>query len=363
MNVPRRTIGREAAVNPEELNGQICFFTTSGFRGSSEHARNLRLIDSMIECRGALVLGSDWQLAEMFGRGETKSQILEKKAKLSPINFAQNYCSQWTGNTESQLVDINKLMEIRTLTKPEYKSDGKSEYIIGVDVARSENTNNNQTSLSIVKLTKTNRGKLKEASLVNVINVSNSLNFTAQAIEVKRAKELYKAKILVVDSNGLGVGLVDKLLEETIDPSTGINLGCYNTINTDQQPESDNAERIVFDLKPQSANHDVIITFMDMVEGKKLRLLEKKIITDDGTGKNAYIQNLPYINTDFLIEEVANLKLKQLGTGKYTVSKVIGKYDKDRYSSLAYALWYIKNFEDNIYVEENEDAIFDFLIV
>ena len=29
-NIPRRTIGREALVNPEELNGQINFFTTSG---------------------------------------------------------------------------------------------------------------------------------------------------------------------------------------------------------------------------------------------------------------------------------------------------------------------------------------------
>lgn len=29
-NIPRRTIGREAVINPEELNGQINFFTTSG---------------------------------------------------------------------------------------------------------------------------------------------------------------------------------------------------------------------------------------------------------------------------------------------------------------------------------------------
>lgn len=30
VNVPRRTIGKKAVINPEELNGQINFFTTSG---------------------------------------------------------------------------------------------------------------------------------------------------------------------------------------------------------------------------------------------------------------------------------------------------------------------------------------------
>ena len=364
VNVPRRTIGKGAFVNPEELNGQICFFTTSGFRGSSEFERSVRMVDAMAELRGMFVCGSDWQLAEIYGRGETKSQILEKKAKLSPINFAQNYCSKWTGNVDNQLVDINKLMATRTLKNPEYKSDGKSEYILGVDVARSQDKGNNQTSIAVLKLKKNSSDRLKNASLVNIINVSNSLNFTAQAVEVKRAKNLYDAKVLILDTNGLGVGLCDKLLEETIDPDTGQSLGCYNTINTDQEPDIDDAEMIIYDLKPQSANHDVIITFIDMVESGKLRLLEKKDARDGTGSKNAYLENLPYINTDFLIEEIANLKLKQLSSGKYSVEKLIKRYDKDRYSALAYALWYIKKFEDNVETQEyNEDRLLDYLIL
>lgn len=58
VNVPRRTIGKQAVINPEELNGQICFFTTSGFRGSSEYERNIKLIDEMAELRGKIVIGS-----------------------------------------------------------------------------------------------------------------------------------------------------------------------------------------------------------------------------------------------------------------------------------------------------------------
>ena len=365
VNVPRRTIGKASLVNPEELNGQICFFTTSGFRGSSEFARSLRMVDAMADLRGMMVCGSDWQLAEMYGRGETKSQILEKKAKLSPINFDQNYCSKWTGNTDSQLVDINKLMDTRNLEHPEFKNDDKYEYILGVDVARSQDKSNNQTSIAVVRLKKSKNGKLKEASLVNLINVSNALNFTAQAVEVKKAKNAYNAKVILIDTNGLGVGLCDKLLEDTIDPDTGKSLGCYDTINTEQEAEEDGAEKIVYDLKPQSANHDVIIAFIDMVESGKLRLLEKKDVREDMGSKNAYLKNLPYINTDFLIEEIANLKLKQLSSGKYTVEKVIRKYDKDRYSALAYALWYIKKFEDNIEIvdKDSDDELLKYLIL
>lgn len=95
VNVPRRTIGREAVVNPEEMNGQINFFTTSWFRGSDEFERNIHMIDEMAELKGKFVIGSDWQLAASCGRGETKSQILDKKSKLSPTFFAMNYESKW----------------------------------------------------------------------------------------------------------------------------------------------------------------------------------------------------------------------------------------------------------------------------
>jgi hypothetical protein len=98
-NVPRRTIGKEAVINPEELNGQINFFTTSGFRGSDEFERNLRMIDEMAELKGKIVIGSDWQLAVNYGRGEPKSAILEKKSKLSPTFFAMNYESKWVNQT------------------------------------------------------------------------------------------------------------------------------------------------------------------------------------------------------------------------------------------------------------------------
>lgn len=356
VNIPRRTIGKEGLVNPEEMNGQICFYTTSWYRGSSEFERNIKMIDAMANLEGVIVLGADWQLACHYGRGETRSQILSKKATMSPIAFALNYGSRWVGASENQLVDINKLLSLRTLTKPENKFDGSSEYYLGVDVARSIDSSNNQSSVVVAKAKRNKNGKITNIMIPNIFTISNALSFNAQAIEVKKIKNAFNAKVVVVDSNGLGAGLVDELMRESFDPQTGESLGCWDTINTDAQPEVSGAEKCLFDLKPQSANSEIIVAFMDMVESGKLRLLEKKQDTDyDINDKENYVTNiLPFIHTDFLIEEIANLQLKHLPSGKITVEKLIKKYNKDRFSALAYVLWYIKTYEDNVYHQESD---------
>jgi hypothetical protein len=48
--------------------------------------------------------------------------------------------------------------------------------------------------------------------LVNLFTISNALNFTAQALEIKKIKRAFGARMAIVDSNGLGVGLVDELI-------------------------------------------------------------------------------------------------------------------------------------------------------
>ena len=110
----------------------------------------------------------------------------------------------------------------------------------------------------------------------NIIKIPNILNFTAQAIRVKQIQKRYKAKMVIVDGNGLGSGLVDELLKESIDPMTGENLGCWDTINDDNTPEIPFSPKIVYNLKAQSCQNEVVTTFIDMVDSGKLKLLEKR---------------------------------------------------------------------------------------
>jgi ribonucleoside-diphosphate reductase alpha chain len=356
VDTPRRTIGEKATVNPEEMNQQINFFTTSGFRASYEYSRCLNMANAMKELKGVMVLGADWHLGCWYQRGLSKPQILQTKEEVSPISFARNYCSKWVGATDGALVDIQKLLNTRTLLEAESKGDFNCEYYLGVDVARSIKTGNNLSAVGVIKVIRNPQGRIKECHLVNIFEISNISNFTTQAVEIKKIKRLFNARITCIDTNGLGIGLHDELLKESFDPITGESLGCWDTINTDAVPELQNAERCLYDLKPQSSNSQVITTFIDMVYSGKLRLLIKKSNSDYDVSdlENQKENVLPFVLTDSLIEETANLKLKTLSGGRLGIEMVIKGYNKDKFSALEYVLWYVQTFEDNVSIKEED---------
>ena len=358
VEVGRTTGGELAIVNPEELNQQISFFTTSGFKGTDEHVRSQNMVKNMIELKGEIILGSDWKLGCWNGRGSNRNQIEKKKKRMSAVAFAQNYESKWVGSVENSLVDIQALMKIRNLSEPVFTPKDGVEYFLGVDVARSQNTANNQSSISVIEVERYATGRVKSANLVNLVNVSNALNFKTQALEVKRVKKQYNAKAVVLDSNGLGKGLYDEMMQSQYDPATGETHIAYNSINTDDMPDDRQYETCLYALTSQGINVSVIVNFIDYVDGGKLRILEKRQYSDyDINDKKHYeTKILPFVQTDFLLEEIVNL---QFIDGK-KLKQVVRKVNKDRYSSLAYVLWYIKNFED--YTRDDDVDESDYLI-
>ncbi|MCY8837685.1 hypothetical protein [Bacillus atrophaeus] len=370
VNVPRRTIGKLATVNPFELNGMINYLTTSGYRGSDEFNRILNMLDEMADLKGKIVLGASWELPCHFGRGETRTQILAKKndPTTSSTAFAMNYESKWVGASDGALINISKLIKARTITNPELtcprdknKNFLLNEYVIGVDVARSSEKSNNKTAIIVLKIIRNSNNAIRQVQVVNIIEPPNGLNFKEQSIMVKRVFKNYggnedlsisRVRAVIVDGNGVGSGLVDRLLEDVTDPETNEELGCWATINTDQKPDVPNSPAIVYNLKSQGINDKIITTFLDYVESGKLKLLRpyeeiksKKVISDDVMVEATCIQ------TQLLIDEVANLRLKKT-QNSISVEQVVKRIDKDRYSALSYALYYIALFLEK---EESED--------
>lgn len=360
VEVPRLTIGKLGIVDPMELNQQIHFFTTAGFKGSDEYQRSIKMIENMEQLEGQIVLGSNWQLPCWYGRGSSKSQILQKKKKSSVVAFAQNYEQEWVGCSDGALVNINRLMNCRCLTVANNASlNDNEEYYIGVDVARSQKTSNNQSSAVVGRVIRnSDKSRIISIDIVNIIKIPNILNFTAQAVRVKQIQKRYKAKMVIVDGNGLGSGLVDELLKESIDPITGENLGCWDTINDDNTPEIPYSPKIVYNLKAQSCQNEVVTTFIDMVDSGKLKLLEKRIDSDfDDEEWDEFDDKVrPFAETDAFIEEAANLKLKHLSNGGVTIEKVVKKIDKDRVSAMIYMLWYVNKF-----VKELDNSDYDYV--
>lgn len=347
----RLTVGKKGINNPEELSQKINFFSTAGFRGSSEFERNLRMKENMINLKGEIILGSDWHLGCWYGRGSTKKQILKKKEDMSPVAFLQNYMSHWVGSVDNALVDMKKVLQLRTLKKPEVVGIGNAEYYLSMDVARSSKSSNNQSSIVVLKVVRDSRShRVKKIQVVNIIHVSNTLNFTAQAIILKRIKYLYNAKIVVADKNGLGVGFFEELFKEHTDPITGQQYPCWDSVNTDDKPENPkDADKCLYGMMSQgSAQTDIVAGFMNIIESDKLELLRKHTEFYNVEDKE-YVDNVitPMVQTDFLIEEISNIQLEHLSGGRLSIKQVTKKVDKDRLMALMYGVYYIMKYENN----------------
>lgn len=360
VETPRLTVGRLSIPDPSELNQQIHFFTTAGFKGSDEYTRIVGMVDDMENLNGKIVLGASWMLPCWYGRGSSKSQILQKKKNTSIVAFAQNYEQEWVGASDGALVNINKLLNCRVLSKAVSQAKGDDEYYMGVDVARSQKTSNNQSSVVVGRvLRNADKSKIIAVDIVNIIKIPNIMNFSAQAVKVKQIQKRYNAKMVICDGNGLGAGLIDCLLTESIDPITGESLGCWDTINDNNEPEIPNSPKIVYNLKAQSCQSEVITTFIDYVDGSKLRLLERRLENDftESEWDDSDNKIRPFIETDAFIEETANLKMKHLSNGGLTIEKVVAKIDKDRVSALIYMLWYIDKFVRDLSVNSDYDFV------
>ena len=58
---------------------------------------------------------------------------------------------------------------------------------------------------------------------------------------------------------------------------------------------------------------------------------------------------MPHEMTSRLFDEMANLRLKKLGANDIVLERINSRYPKDKYSSFAYGLWLIKEFEEELY--------------
>ncbi len=373
FNISRPTM--TGVIDPEELNGQINRYTTSGYKNSDEYEQILKVLHDMIKLNGSFVFGSDWRIPIHFGR--QKMSTINKARDRNVIRFRQNYLCDWIGVSDGGLVNISKLMKAMILEKPELEcpkdKNGKlllNEYVISADIARSNSENNNKTQIVVLKIIRDKSGKVRQVQVVNMINPPNGLNYEEQSIAIKRIFYKYggnldinksRVKSIIIDANGVGQGVVEKLLEEQTDYQTNDELGAFATINTEDKCQP-YAPKLVYALKAQGINSDIIRIFIGYVEANRLKLLRK---IDDMKEDNQF-SNLEAsikdemehacLNTQFLIDEVANLKLKKTeSSGKYSVEQVVKRVDKDRWSALVYGLYYVDLFMNEEEVPEDDD--------
>jgi ribonucleoside-diphosphate reductase alpha chain len=372
FNIPRRTM--TGIEDPEELNGQVNRFTTSGYKNSDAYETIIQHLRGMTDLNGSFVYTSDWSIPVHFGR--QKISTINNARKGSITRYRQNYLCDWVGSSDGALINISKLLKIRTLGSEdiEIPKDFKNqselpEYIMGVDVARKIN---NKTAIVVAKIIKNNVGKIRQIHIVNITTPPQNLSYKEQSVIIKRVFHQYggnldlvksRVKAVVIDSNSWGQGLVEALLQEDTDPQTNNELGCWDTMNTDDKPMLNTAPKVLYALTSQGINSDIIRIFVDYFESGKVKLIKSHEEIKKETTKNS--NNMFYeIQCDQVtrfIDEVANLKLiKNDKTKTISIDQNIKSIDKDRYSAIAYLLYYIYQFMEEIQQDSDYDFVFSY---
>ena len=173
-----------------------------------------------------MTLGGDYKLAIL--EGAVKEDMVDEmklNGTYNEASFDREYGSVWSGDVENAFYSAEKFDKHRVMLQPEYEYSGRtsknSYYVIGVDVGRIGCT----TEAMIVKSTPQPQGSNLK-TLVNIYTYEAE-DFEIQAINLKKLYYKYKARILSIDANGLGIGLIDFMTKVQVDPETGDILPAF----------------------------------------------------------------------------------------------------------------------------------------
>ncbi|QPK89736.1 DNA-packaging protein [Bacillus velezensis] len=348
--------GADGKVSKHELHKQLMYVTTASSRQSYAWEQLYSVMIDMARMKeeegnpdnkkSAFVVGNDYNLPVLFEQLDSDYiESVRNDPSMSPLQFAREYRSEWTGSSENSLVQLKDLEKCRTIANAEFgEKAGKHEYIISVDVARSERKETATTAIAIFKISPKGDGRYTK-QLINIHIYKKRMHFQDQANYIKGLVGKFGAKMVVIDGNGLGRGLLDYLVkEDDIYPS-------YSVVNDDtyDKYKTPNSLPLIFNVMSntkETNSSNIHNNFMTSIANHDLRLLipvqriEEKI-------KNKKISDMekaelmePYLETGYFVDEVMNLIYEARGN-KTVVKRVSKGMEKDRYSAVSYGLYYI----------------------
>ena len=363
MNVSRRL--PDNTVNEKEVNQQIIAMTSAGIKNSFAYDKLIDMFESaIIDPKSSFVFGCDYRVPVLHG-------LLDKtfinKLKMSPSyneeSFAREYMSIWSGSSNESWFNYDKLSKYRKIKNPEThflnRPNSTQFYILSVDVGRL----NDQTVVCVFRVNVV-QGKYL-ATLVNLYVLGRTPEtkpFSVQAADLKEIIQRFNPREVVIDTNGLGVGLGDEMVRQQVGKN-GEVLPAYGFINDENYKKTQprDAICILYGIKANGPlNSQIHGNAYSRLTGGKVRFLikeqeAKSALLSTKAGQKMSVEQrvqrlMPHEMTTKLFEEMANLRLKRAGASlDIVLEQINSRYPKDKYSAFAYGLWRIKELEEEEY--------------
>lgn len=243
--------------------------------------------------------------------------------------------------------------------------------ILSADIAlmSSQSKNNDATSLFFNQMIPTNSGKF----FYNITYTTNQegLRTDEQALSIRKLIDELDIDYLVIDAKGIGLGVVDMLMTNLYDPSTGITydaISCCNNKEIAERCHVIGAPKKIWAIQATADfNSRCALGLRESIQQEQIRLLASELDFEDvmqsipGFNKlslpEKMIMKSPYINTTLLANELIELKYESKDN-VIRVKEMAGKR-KDRYSSLSYNIHVAKQLERDYKILNAKKSVSD----
>lgn len=293
------------------------------------------------------------------------------------IKFQMEYEALWYGSTDGSFFDYNSISKNRRIKYPmlpnklaekvnnsqlvkiPIKQNGEIR-ILSADIAlmSSRKNNNDATAIFINQLMPTKAGRY--TSNIVYADACEGLRTDDQALVIRKLFDEFACDYLVLDTNGLGLGVYDCLARDIVDPETGEiypALSCCNNQEMASRCTVMGADKVIWAVKANAQfNSDCAFLLREAFRSGRIRLLateyDAEELLGDIRGYNSLSPaermqlQLPYIHTTLLIDELTKLQHEESG-GKVRIYEKTGMR-KDRYSSLSYNYYVAMQIENKM---------------
>ena len=361
MNISRMCM--DGSTHPEEqLNKSQIYITTAGWKNTFPYDKLIQLLVwQIVRPEKSMIIGGTYRipvLVKLLDKNFIRD--LKMDGTFNESSFDREYESKWSGTVTDAFFKTEIFDRNRILKQPEYESSGRSTkssfYILSVDVGRK----GCDTVVCVFKCTPQPQGASIK-SLVNIYTINNE-HFEDQAIELKKLFYKYKARRLVIDGNGLGIGLIDYMVKPQINPDTNEvypDFGVYNDDDGEYKKyrtKSCEQDALYIIKATAPINTEAHANAQSQLSSGKVKMLidervAKVKLMGTKVGQNMkpeeraeYLK--PFTLTSILKEEMLNLREETEGIN--IILKQANKgIKKDKFSAFEYGLYYIKHEEDN----------------
>ena len=362
--IPTMSISRKALdgtkVKDEALNKGELYITTAGQKASFAYQKLISVLVKMItEPKTAFILGGTYKILVLLGHYD-KSFVQDQKKDetFNEAAFGREYESRWSGTVEDAFFNGDAFDRSRQLETAETEHSGRSSiqsyYVVSVDVGR----RGCDSVATVIKVVPQAMGESYK-SLVNIKTFSDE-HFEDQAIKIKQLYYKYKARRVIIDGNGLGIGLIDYMIKQQIDSSTGDIYPPFGVYNDDEgyykKYRTPNTEQeAMFIVKANAPlNTEAHSNVQAQLNSGKLKfLIEERVakakLLDTKIGQNMTPEQrnerlMPFKLTDILRDEMLNLREENEGIN-IILKQANKRVKKDKFSAFEYGLYYIKQEE------------------